>query len=97
MSKAKDGTARRTQVILRAAGREFLENMDRPIVRVAAAISEDLYQAIAYYEVFVPSGSDANLIRRVTEFEVHPGFNVISESLQLGAVLALCRLWDKQS
>jgi hypothetical protein len=97
MSKPGGRTARRTDTLLRIAARSVSENMARPIVRLAAAISEELYQAIAYYEVFAPSGSDANLIQRVSAAEVHPGFNVISESLQLGTILALCRLWDKPS
>jgi hypothetical protein len=52
------------------------------ILRLAKAISDDLYVAIANYEVFVPSGRDSALIERVNDQQVHAGFKVISEALQ---------------
>ena len=65
------------------------------IARLAQTIGDDLYQAVAYYEIFAPSGLDAALIDRVGRHQVHPGFNVVSEALQLGVIAALCRIWDK--
>jgi hypothetical protein len=46
------------------------------ILRLAKAISDDLYVAIANSEVFVPSGRDPALIERVNDQQVHAGFNV---------------------
>jgi AbiU2 len=66
------------------------------IMRLAQAISEDLYQAVAYYEVFVPSARDPALIDCVNSHQIHEGFNVISEALQLGVITTLCRIWDKR-
>lgn len=65
------------------------------IQRLAQTIGDNLYQAVAYYEVFAPSGSDPGLIDRVNSHQVHEGFNVVSEALQLGVITALCRIWDK--
>jgi len=95
MTDDEQRRARRKRAVLTIAMNEFVRTMSTPVVRLAAAINSDLYQALAYYEVFAPSGSDAKLIHRVTSAEIHYGFNVISESLQLGCILALCRLWDK--
>jgi hypothetical protein len=67
------------------------------IRELAVAISDDLYDAVVFYQVFHPSGSDADLIRRVSERRVHPSFNAISVSLQLSVIAALCRNWDKTS
>jgi hypothetical protein len=61
------------------------------------AIGEDLYFAIANYEIFAPSAQDATLIERVNEKGSHAGFNVVSEALQLTVISALCRIWDKTS
>jgi len=66
-------------------------------MRFAQTISDDLYQAVAYYEVFAPSGLDPALIERVNSHQIHEGFNVISEALQLGVITTLCRIWDKRS
>jgi hypothetical protein len=70
-------------------------NRDIEIVRLAIAINDDLCQAIAYYEVFAPSGLDASLINRVNDHEIHVGFNVVSEAVELGVITTLCRVWDK--
>src|SRR5260370_28358394 len=72
-------------------------NRDIEIVRLAITINDDLCQAIAYYEVFAPSGLDASLINRVNDHEIHVGFNVVSEALdlELGVITTLCRIWDK--
>jgi hypothetical protein len=67
------------------------------IRQLADAISVDLYDALVFYEVFHPSGSDAELIRRVNELRVPGAFNAISASLQLSVIAALCRNWDKTS
>jgi hypothetical protein len=66
------------------------------IVRLAVAINDDLCQAIAYYELFVPSGLSAPLIERVNQHHIHEGFNVVSEALELGVITTLCRIWDKR-
>jgi hypothetical protein len=65
------------------------------LLRLAEGISDDLYQAVAYYEVFAPSGLDPGLVDRVNDRQAHAGFNVISEALQLGVIVSLCRVWDK--
>jgi hypothetical protein len=66
------------------------------IARLAQVISEDLYQAIAYFEVFVPSARNPALIDLINSNQIHEGFNVISEALQLGVITTLCRIWDKR-
>jgi hypothetical protein len=66
------------------------------IVRMVITINEDLCQAIAYYEVFAPSGLNAPLIERVNHHQIHEGFNVVSEALELGVITTLCRIWDKR-
>jgi hypothetical protein len=48
------------------------------IVRVVMAINEDLCQAIAYYEMFAPSGLNAPLIERVNHHQIQEGFNVVA-------------------
>jgi hypothetical protein len=65
------------------------------LLRLVQAIGGDLNTAIIYYEVFVRSGQDADLIDQVNRKLIHEGFNVISESLQLGVITTLCRIWDK--
>jgi hypothetical protein len=65
------------------------------IMRLARAISEDLCQAVIYYDVFAPSGLHTALILPVNVLEIHEGFNVISEALELGVITILCRIWDK--
>jgi hypothetical protein len=65
--------------------------------RAARVISIDLDLAIAFYETFVPSGQDANLIARVNNSDFYPAFNIISDSLHRNAIMALCRIWDTQS
>jgi hypothetical protein len=66
-------------------------------MRLAKAIGEDLYFAIANYEVFAPSAKDTTLIERVNENGNHAGCNVVSEALQLCVISALCRIWGKTS
>ena len=65
------------------------------MMRLAQTISDDLLWAVAYYEVFAPSGRDSALIDRVNSHQIHPGFNIVSEALQLSVVTTLCRIWDK--
>jgi len=62
---------------------------------LALAINHDLDQAVAYYEVYAPSGVCAPLIERVNQNQIHEGFNVVSEALELGVITTLCRIWDK--
>lgn len=65
------------------------------IVQLAQTISDELDQAVAYYELFAPSGRDPALIDRVNRRQIHEGFNFVSEALQLGVITTLCRIWDK--
>jgi hypothetical protein len=65
------------------------------IVRLVVTINDDLCQAIAYYELFAPSGLHVPLIERVNHHQIHEGFNVVSEALELGVITTLCRIWDK--
>jgi AbiU2 len=65
------------------------------IVRLTVEINADLSQAIAYYELFAPSGLSAPLIKRVNQHLIHEGFNVVSEALELDVITTLCRIWDK--
>jgi AbiU2 len=67
------------------------------IVRVAKVIGEEVDVAIAYYEIFAPTGRDEALLDRVNAGEIHAGFNVVSETLELATISALCRIWDKNS
>ena len=62
--------------------------------RKVRAISRDLDSAIAYYEMFVPSGQDKVLIDRINTVEFYPAFNIISESLHASTIATLCRIWD---
>jgi hypothetical protein len=66
-----------------------------PTMRLARAISEDLCQALIYYQMFAPCALDMPLILRVNGHEIHEGFNVIAEALELGVITILCRIWDK--
>ena len=59
------------------------------------AVSDDLWIAIATFEVYAPTAFDASLIEKVNEREVYPAFNVISEALEATTISALCRIWDK--
>jgi hypothetical protein len=70
-------------------------NSHSAIGRLALAINHDLDQAVAYYEVYAPSGVCAPLIERVNQNQIHEGFNVVSEALELGVITTLCRIWDK--
>lgn len=63
--------------------------------RIAEAMNRDLAEAIACYGFFLLTGRDRALITKVNNGRVHPGYNVISESLHRSTILALCRLWDK--
>ena len=61
------------------------------------AVSDDLWIAVATFEVYAPSAFDAALIDKVNEREVYPAFNVISEALEATTISTLCRIWDKTS
>jgi hypothetical protein len=65
------------------------------IIRLAQTMNDDLCQAVIYYEVFAPSGLHAPLLDRVNHHQIHGGFNVVSEALELGVITVLCRIWDK--
>jgi hypothetical protein len=65
------------------------------IIRLAQTMNDDLCQAVIYYEVFAPSGLRAPLLDRVNHHQIHEGFNVVSEALELGVISTLCRIWDK--
>jgi hypothetical protein len=71
-------------------------NPHTAIGRLATIINHDLDQAVAYYEVYAPSGISAPLIERVNHNQIHAGFNVVSEALELGVITTLCRIWDKR-
>ena len=62
---------------------------------MAQTMNDDLCQAVIYYEVFAPSGLHAPLLDRVNHHQIHEGFNVVSEALELGVITTLCQIWDK--
>jgi AbiU2 len=64
---------------------------------IAEIIGQELYLALANYELFAPSGDNLALIERVNDQQIHEGFNVISEALQFTVIATLCRIWDKTS
>jgi AbiU2 len=66
------------------------------IIRLIQIMNDDLCQAVIYYEVFAPSGLHAPLLARVNHHQIHEGFNVVSEALELGVITILCRIWDKR-
>jgi AbiU2 len=59
------------------------------------AVSDDLWIAIANYEVYAPTAFDAALIQCVKGTKIEPGFNVVSQALEATTISALCRIWDK--
>lgn len=61
------------------------------------AISLNLVEAIAGRELFQLTSKDSDLIKQVNSAGANPGFNVISESLHKGVILALCRIWEIDS
>jgi hypothetical protein len=65
--------------------------------KVARVISVNLDHAVAFYEMFFPSGQDAGLIARMNRTDYYPAFNIISDALHREAIMALCRIWDTQS
>ena len=65
------------------------------IMRLAQTMNDDLCKAVVYYEVFAPTGLHAPLLDRVNHHQIHEGFNVVSEALELGVITILCRIWDK--
>jgi AbiU2 len=65
------------------------------LVRTVRIVSIDLDLALAAYETYLPSGQDANLIKRVNKHDFYPAFNAISDALHRNAIIALCRVWDK--
>jgi hypothetical protein len=72
-------------------------NPQDAIARLTARINADLCQAIIYYEMFAPSGLSVPLIERANHHQIHEGFNVVSEALELGVITTLCRIWDKRT
>jgi hypothetical protein len=60
----------------------------------ARLVSKNLEEAIANYEVFVPTARNKDVIERVNSGGVHPGFNVISASLHHVVLICVCRIWD---
>lgn len=64
------------------------------IYRIVRAISIDLDTALAFYETYVPSGQDAELIGRMNKVEIYPAFNIISGTLHQSVIVTLCRIWD---
>jgi hypothetical protein len=75
-------------------GEDDAGNRLRTLVK---AVSDDLWIAIATFEVYAPSAFDAALIDKVNEREVYPAFNVVSEALEATTISTLCRIWDKTS
>jgi hypothetical protein len=72
-------------------------NPQNAVALLTRSINADLCQAITYYEMFAPSGLYVPLIERVNHDQIHEGFNVVSEALELGVIATLCRIWDKRS
>jgi hypothetical protein len=70
---------------------EDAENRLRGLVK---AVSDDLWIAVATFEVYAPSAFDAALIDKVNEREVYPAFNVISEALEATTISTLCSIWE---
>jgi hypothetical protein len=68
------------------------------VLKMAAAVRGDVQKAIALYEVFAPTGRDAELIVRVNAVSVGAAsaFNVVSDALQQQLIATLCRIWDKR-
>lgn len=64
------------------------------IHKTLEAIVNNVDEAIAFYEVFSPTGIDEALVSRVSQTGLHPEFNIVSDALHRGAILALCRIWD---
>jgi hypothetical protein len=73
---------------------EHAGNRLRTLVK---AVSDDLWIAIATFEVYAPSAFDAALIDKVNKGQVYPAFNVISEALEATTISTLCRIWDRTS
>jgi hypothetical protein len=64
---------------------------------MARAISGNMVTAIAFFEVFRPSGQDKHLVKQVNSVGINAGHNAISDALHQGTILTLCRLWDERS
>ncbi|HEY1943500.1 MAG TPA: hypothetical protein VGH40_15410 [Roseiarcus sp.] len=62
----------------------------------AMSVSRNLEEAIANYELFAPTGVNAELIDCINARKLNPGFNVISASLHHVIVISLCRIWDNR-
>jgi hypothetical protein len=62
--------------------------------RLAGSLGADLYNAVRYYETFLPSARASPLMDRINEARIHSGLMAVSDALYEGAVLALARLWD---
>src|SRR5262245_8826569 len=70
----------------------------KAVLRMAASVRDDLMIAVALYETYLPTASNADLIARVnvmSDAGAGYDFNVVSEALQLEVIAALCRIWDK--
>jgi hypothetical protein len=64
------------------------------MLRTVRAISVNLDEAIAFYEIFVPTGQDTTLIDRINAVDFYPAFNAISDALHQCVIATLCRIWD---
>jgi AbiU2 len=66
------------------------------LLKLAASVRGDVQRAIALYEVFLPTGKDADLIQRVNAVSVEAAsaYNVVSEALHRQLIATLCRVWD---
>jgi hypothetical protein len=71
------------------------EDVGNRLRALVKAVSDDLWIAVANYEVYALTVFDASLIEKVNEREVYPAFNVVSEALEASAISTLCRIWDK--
>ena len=66
------------------------------LIKTIRSIIDDMDQAVAFYETYLPTGKDADLIHRVNGASVHPAFNIISDALHRNVLMALCRIWDSR-
>jgi hypothetical protein len=71
------------------------EDVGNRLRAIVKAVSDDLWIAIANYEVYALTAFDASLIEKVNEREIYHAFNVVSEALEASAISTLCRIWDK--
>jgi AbiU2 len=71
------------------------EDVGNRLRTLVKAVSDDLWIAIANYEVYALTAFDASLIQKVNEREVYTAFNVVSAALEASVISTLCRIWDK--